>query len=214
MLPGDRILVIVGVAGLAALTWHELADEPGTTWTNEDDLDLARRVASDRASFGILYDRYVHRIYGYCYRRLGNREAAEDATSQTFLKLLAALQKPPRKAGSIRSWIFTIAYHVMIDDFRTARPTSPLNDADDLFAPTPGPDAIAVERETGRELHRLVARLPGEQSDLVYLRLAGLTDQEIAQVLGKSFGAVRIGQHRAIKRLRTMYAQIEGEQSR
>jgi len=172
-----------------------------------DDLELARRVANDRASFGILYDRNVKQVYGFCFRRLSSREGAEDATSQTFVKLLAALQKPPRQLGSVRAWIFTIAYHVMIDNFRTSRPTEQIDSITERTEWGSSPETIALERESGDELRRMVERLPILQRDLVYLRLAGLGDREVAHVLGKSYGAIRIGQHRALKQLRTMYEQ-------
>ncbi|MDQ2683834.1 MAG: RNA polymerase sigma factor, partial [Chloroflexota bacterium] len=175
-----------------------------STPTEPDDLTLARRVATDRAALGALYDRYVNRIYGFCLRRLGDRDAAEDATSRTFLKALAALQAKPVRSGSFKAWIFTIAYHVMIDDHRAARPTAPLMDASEVPESGSGPEDLAVAGESGRELHRLVALLSPDQRDVIHLRLADLTDREIGAVLGKRPGAIRTIQHRAVKRLREL----------
>ena len=71
---------------------------------------LAQR---DPYAFALLYTRYLDPIHRYCYRRLGSREAAEDATSLVFAKALSAL--PRYHDTSFRSWLFTIAHHVVID---------------------------------------------------------------------------------------------------
>jgi len=179
--------------------------EPTPDWTaDDDDAVWAKRARTDRAAFGVLYDRYVDRVYAYCRRRLQTQEAAEDATSQTFLKAPAAIPRYRPEAGSFRAWLFTIANRVVIDGFRRGKPTTALDDAVELQDPDPGPEREAIERETSRELYALVDRLPDEQANLIQLRLAGLTDREIAEVLGRSYGAIRVAQHRAIRRLQEL----------
>ena len=186
------------------LTW-DLTTETVPDWTvDDDDAAWALRARSDRAAFGVLYDRYVDRIYSYCRRRLQTQEAAEDATSQTFLKALAAIPRYRPEAGSFRAWLFTIASRVVIDSFRRGKPVAPLEGAAEVRDPEPGPEHQAIEREASRELYALVDRLPDEQANLIQLRLAGLTDREIAEVLGRSYGAIRVAQHRAIKRLQEL----------
>jgi len=182
-----------------------MEDEP-VPWASEDDAALALRARTDRSAFGILYDRYVDRIYGYCYRLLQTHAGAEDATSQTFLKALAALASYRAETASFRAWLFTIASRVVIDTYRSHRPTTGLVDAAEVRSAEFGPEQLALAAETRREVTALLAHLPDEQSHLVELRLAGLTDREIADVLGKSHGAVRIAQHRALKRLRELVA--------
>jgi RNA polymerase sigma-70 factor (ECF subfamily) len=87
---------------------RESEAESALEWrVDEEDRALAERAASDRESFGILYDRYVRRIYGFCYRRLQTHEAAEDATSQTFLRALTALSQGSNSSGSFKSWLIT-----------------------------------------------------------------------------------------------------------
>lgn len=169
-----------------------------------DDLTLVSRAATDREAFALLYERYSDRIYAFCYRRLGSREAAEDATSQTFVKLLTALQKPNRRTGSVRSWIFTIAWHVMIDGFRTSHPHADLSIVPETADPAVSPIDQVLAIETATDLDALIRQLPGDGPTIVHLRLAGLTDREIAAVLGKSHGAIRTAQHRAFIRLREL----------
>ena len=86
--------------------------EPGGA--DVDDAALAARAATDRAAFGLLYDRYAERVFRYCYRRLGNREAAEDATSQVFLKALVSLPNY-RETGTFAGWLFAIAFSTTVD---------------------------------------------------------------------------------------------------
>jgi RNA polymerase sigma-70 factor (ECF subfamily) len=172
----------------------------------DEERALAVRARVDRASFGVLYDRYVDRIYAYCYRRLQTREAAEDATSDTFLKAIAAIGKYRPEAGSFRAWLFTIAHRVVIDAWRGARPHAPLDGIGDIPEAGAGPEHLALAREASRDLYALVALLPDDQANVVQLRLAGLTDREIGEALGRSHGAIRIAQHRAIKRLQALAA--------
>lgn len=196
---------------MVSLPWETTTRTGSVDWSETDDLTLAQRTKSDRAAFGVLYDRYVDRIYGFCLSRLRDREVAEDATSQTFLKALAALQSQPIRGGSVKSWLFTIAYRVMIDAHRTTPITAPLIDAFDHADSGDGPESLAVASISGRELRDLVALLSPEQQDVIHLRLAGLTDQEIATVLGKRHGAIRSIQHRAVKQLRALYLQQSPE---
>jgi DNA-directed RNA polymerase specialized sigma24 family protein len=69
------------------------------------DNDLAALARRDPEAFGLLYDRYVDPVFAYCWRRLGKREDAEDATQQVFAKALSAI--PRYREASFRSWLFT-----------------------------------------------------------------------------------------------------------
>lgn len=183
-------------------------NEHGSTWPSlEDDHRLALAARSDPQQFGLLYDRYVERIYGYCYRRLQTRAGAEDATSQTFLKAFAGLGGYREDAPSFRAWLFAIAHHAVIDAWRAGRMESPMDATAELRTGGPGPEESVLASEADRELYELVHQLPADAEHLIQLRLAGLTDREIATVLGKSHGAVRTAQHRAVQRLRTLSAE-------
>lgn len=170
-----------------------------------DDEALVEQARSDRAAFGLLYDRYVTPVYRYCYRRLGNAEAAEDATSIIFEKIMLALPRYRSGAGSFRSWLFTIAHNVVADEFRARHPV-PLDDPRRVTLADAGltPEELALAGEASRTIWQVLAHLSPEQARLLELRLAGLNDAEIAQVVGMSHGAVRVAQHRAIRRLREL----------
>jgi RNA polymerase sigma-70 factor (ECF subfamily) len=177
------------------------ADDPPLD-VDHDEAPLVARAQRDPAAFAPLYACYLGPVYGYCYTRLGDRAAAEDATSAVFARALAAL--PRYRAGSFRGWLFTIAHNVVADAFRGRRPEGPLDAAAEVADAAPTPEERAVADDAGRYLRAQFAHLTPDQRQVVELRLAGLNDREIAQALGRSHGAVRMSQLRAVARLRAL----------
>lgn len=168
----------------------------------DEEADLVEQARSDREAFAALYRRHVDPVYRFCYRRLGSKEAAEDATSQVFAKAFAAF--PSFRGGSFQGWLFAIAHRVVIDDRRAARPRIPLTDAAHLPDPAPTPEDQAVRAEQRQQVRAILDRLPTDQRRVLELRLAGLTGPEIAAALGRSHGTVRNTQHRMLLRLRDL----------
>jgi RNA polymerase sigma-70 factor (ECF subfamily) len=160
-------------------------------------LDAARR---DRRAFAPLYNRYLDQIYGYCLRRLGDRESAEDATSQIFTQALAAL--PGCNVQSFRPWLFAIAHNEVVDRHRSRRRDQPLDVALHLAGNEPPPEEMALASDQSRRLELAILQLPEDQRTVVELRLAGLSGGEIAAALGRSPGSTRVLQSRAVARLR------------
>lgn len=182
--------------------------------TASPDEDLVRWAQQGQCeAFGLLYERHVLSIYGYCYRRLGEREAAQDATAETFRKALVAL--PTYRPAAFRAWLFAIARHVVIDTARRHRPHLPLVDALQVLDPAVAIEEAAVMQAELATLRTLLPRLTPEQHDVVAMRLAGLTPVEIGAAVGKSRGAVDMTLHRALARLRELMVPgspvMEGE---
>jgi RNA polymerase sigma-70 factor (ECF subfamily) len=169
-----------------------------------DDAILVVQAKRDRRAFAPLYRRYVDRVYRYCDRVLGDRELAEDATSLVFTKALAGL--PRCRDDAFRSWLFSIAHNVIVDAQRARVSARPLAEAVEVAdgALDRSPEAHALVGDDARTIRALLAHLSSDQREILELRLAGLTDAEIARVLGRSHGAVRMSQHRAIARLRAI----------
>jgi RNA polymerase sigma-70 factor (ECF subfamily) len=161
--------------------------------------------AGEREDFAVLYDRYLPRVHGYCYRLLGDREAAEDATTEVFLRALAAL--PAYRAGSFRAWLFAIAHNVVTNELRRHHRTISLETA---ALPDPGSmeDAAATAVDWSSVL-TLLPRLSPDQQQVVALRLSGLSAVEIGKALGKPRNAVDGIHHRAVLRLRSLVATGE-----
>lgn len=171
-----------------------------------DEATLVALAVRDPRAFAPLYARYLDSIHRYCYRRLGSREAAEDATSRTFENALKGLHK--FRGGSFRAWLFTIAHRVVIDDGRSTRPVKSLEAIAWVLDPAPSPEDRVLTGERLGAVHSLLNILSFDQRQVVELRLSGLSGREIADVLDRSHAWVRTTQMRALARLRTFVADI------
>ncbi len=167
-----------------------------------DEAALVAAAQRDRQAFGPLYARYANPIYKYCFAQLGNRQAAEDATSLVFTKALDGL--PRFHGGSFRAWLFTIARNVVTDQFRARRFDAPLEAAAAVAAPGATLDDLAADADRDRGLWALLAELTPDQRQVIELRLRDLAGPEVAVVLGRSHAWVKVTQFRAIERLRAM----------
>jgi RNA polymerase sigma-70 factor (ECF subfamily) len=173
--------------------------------TGGDDALLVERAQAEPGAFAPLYDRYVDAVFRYCDRRLGDRSAAEDATSTIFMRAFVNL--PRFHAGSFRGWLFTIAHNVVADEYRRHRPVAPIEDADERTDPAPTPEELAIDAEAVASVRQLLGRLSPDQQQIIELRLAGLTGEEIVAVLGRSRGAVDALTYRAVARLRDLLGE-------
>ena len=182
------------------------AHKPAAKATREDAEErlLVDAAQKDPTKFGPLYDTHFERIYAFVTRRMGDRDKAEDLTSEVFHKALANLKGYTWTGAPFAAWLFRIAANAVSDQLkRTAR--EPLN-MDDPPEPTGGPEQ--EEAEARARLFQLVEKLPAEQRRVVFGRFVEQRSiREIAQQLGKSEGAVKQLQFRALEKLRS---QMEG----
>jgi RNA polymerase sigma-70 factor, ECF subfamily len=167
---------------------------------------LAQRALTDPEAFAELYRRYLTPVYGYCYRRLGSREAAEDATSQIFTRALEAL--PTFHSTHFRAWLFTIAHRTVIDTYRRHPRTVDIAMVEPLL-PTVQFDEASLASLELEALYGALTVLTGDQRQVVELRLAGLSGPEIREVLGRSRSWVDTTQFRALQRLRKVLTSEE-----
>jgi RNA polymerase sigma-70 factor (ECF subfamily) len=171
---------------------------------------LVARAQSDPAAVAPLYTLYFDPVYRYCYHRLGSWEAAEDATSIVFTNVLAALPRyrSDGRPGAFRSWLFTIAHNVVINQVHAdrRRRVQPLDDAGQVADRAPSLEETAMAADASRMVREVLAQLSPDQRQVVELRLAGLTNAEIGHVLGRRSGAIRITQYRAGLRIRALLA--------
>lgn len=158
----------------------------------------------DAEAFGSIYDAYVDMIYRYLYYRVGSAPLAEDLTSETFLRALRRLESFSWQGKDIGAWFVTIARNLVADHVKSARyrlevPTGELLDADR------GDDGIeqeVLDRLQSATLIEAVRRLKPEHQECVVLRFfEELSVSDTARVLGRTEGAVKQLQLRAIRAL-------------
>lgn len=183
------------------------------------DRSLVDAARADPARFDPLYRKYVAQVYNYAVYELGDHHEAEDATERTFLSALAGLPRFQERAtpddgegaSTFRIWLFRIARNVVAERRRRwrRRPEAPLDVATD--APAPGDlEGAVVARESAASALRAVERLPGDRRRAVMLRFVHeMSTSEIAEILGRSEGAVRVLIHRGLRGL----ARELGEES-
>jgi len=167
-----------------------------------DEVALVDAARADPQAFSALYERYLGPVYRYCFVRLGDRAASEDATGETFVKALAAL--PNYRGGLFAAWLFRIAHNVVVDAQRRRQPTAPLESAGEPADHDPTPEDIAVSHDVATALRASLARLSDDQRAVIELQLADWSQREIAATLGKSPAAVKMLRLRALGRLKAL----------
>lgn len=170
----------------------------------DPDLADVRAAQADRAAFGVLYRRYLERVYGYCFYLLGDHHDAEDATERTFLAALAAIDRYRDTGASFRAWLFRIAHNQLANALRarSRQHTAPLDDVPEPSATLHDPAWLADVADDARRLRAAVRALSIDRRQVIVLRFVDeLSAREIGEVLGRSEGAVRVLQHRALRDL-------------
>jgi RNA polymerase sigma-70 factor, ECF subfamily len=165
---------------------------------------LCRARGGDESGFLELWRELQPRLLRYL--RVQCTEGAEDVASETWLQIVRDLPGFIGTADGFRGWLFTIARHRAIDAARAkaARPVVALSEVG-VGAPervAPSAEAEAIDRLSTDRALAMVASLPAEQAELVALRvIAGLDVAAVADIVGKSPGAVRVSVHRALRTL-------------
>jgi RNA polymerase sigma-70 factor (ECF subfamily) len=180
----------------------------GSRQTAGADADLADVLAAqaDRAAFATLYRRYLDRVYGYAFYQLGDHHDAEDATERIFLAALRAIPDFRDQGSTFRAWLFRIAHNTVANAhrMRSRRSADPLPDGFERSAPDADPAGLVVQGDQLREVRAAIAEMPDDRRQVILLRFVDeLSTAEIAEVLDRSPGAVRVLLHRSLRDLAT-----------
>ncbi|HWQ15524.1 MAG TPA: sigma-70 family RNA polymerase sigma factor [Roseiflexaceae bacterium] len=168
-----------------------------------DELELLARARQyDPDTLGRIHDAYYGPIYRYIVFRVGDRETAEDLTSDVFERFLRALRTRTAPQGTLGGWLFRVAANVVSDHHRR-RYRAPQTGLDErIESRDAGPEGAVEERMAREDLRRALAGLTEEQQHVIALRFGQeLPIQDVARVLGKTEGAVKQLQARAIAAL-------------
>ena len=193
-------------AGTVARPVDQPEEEPGA-W------DLVHAAQQgDTAAFGVLYDRYVDVVYRYVFFRLGDRELAEDMTSETFLRALRRITSVSYQGRDVGAWFVTIARNIVLDHVKSSRykleiVTDEVTESGSApFAGQrtgeAGPEQAALSGATREALLRCIGDLGDDQRECIVLRfIQGLSLSETAQIMKRNEGAIKALQHRAVRNL-------------
>jgi RNA polymerase sigma-70 factor, ECF subfamily len=173
------------------------------------DRRLVEAAQADPARFEALYRKYLAQVYSYAFYELRDHHEAEDATERTFMAALTNLSRFEERArpadgdgaSTFRVWLFQIARNAVAERRRRQRrrPETSLDDAAALHAPVDLERDVTL-RDDASEAWRAVGRLAGDRRRAVILRFVDeMSTAEIAGVLGRSEGAVRVLIHRALR---------------
>jgi RNA polymerase sigma-70 factor (ECF subfamily) len=159
----------------------------------------------DTEAFASLYDRYVDVVFRYVLFRVGDRELAEDVTSETFLRALRRIGTVSYQGRDVGAWFVTIARNLVLDHVKSSRfrlEVVAADVADDTKQVQVGPEQQVMSNATRATLLECIDQLGDDQRECIVLRfLQGLSVAETAKIMNRNDGAVKALQHRAVRRL-------------
>ena len=206
--PDDRSLLIA----LAGSDSPAYAPSGGSSSPHDDHDPEATRLRAlvdlakegDAEAFGQLYDHYVSGVFRFIYYRVGSQQLAEDLTSETFVRGLRAIQRFNWQGKDFGAWLTTIARNLVADHFKSSRTRL------EIVAETIPEGKVTVASTEQEVLARIsnemlleaVNSLPNEQRDCILMRfIQGLSIAQTAAALGRSEGAIKQLQLRAVRSL-------------
>jgi RNA polymerase sigma-70 factor, ECF subfamily len=170
-------------------------------------VELGRQ--GDRSALEELYLVHFDRIYSYLHMSVGSRHDAEDLTTQTFLKMLEAIGRFQWRSVPFSAWLFRIAHNLAMDHFRASRRWQP---EEEIPESVQGEETSAEEQALASlgqtSMLELIERLSPEQRQVLTLKFVfRFSNGETASILGKTEGAVKSLQHRALASLQKHVAR-------
>jgi RNA polymerase sigma-70 factor (ECF subfamily) len=175
---------------------NELADEAA----------LVEQAKHDPNAFGLLYERYVDKIYSYVYYRTGNHHDAEDLTARVFVQALNHIHRFVDRGAPFSSWLYRIA-HNLVANWHRDRGRRQIISLDKLAVVSgqgeDGPFQQVARNERRRALLDAIYQLPADRRELLILKfMERLSNRQIGRIMGRSEGAIKSLYHRTLLALR------------
>jgi RNA polymerase sigma-70 factor (ECF subfamily) len=171
-----------------------------------DEAALTQAGKGNKEAFGVLYERYVGRIYNYVYYRTGNPYDAEDLTARVFFRAMHHIETYQNRGLPFSAWLYRIAHNLVANWHRdnSRRPEIPLDDGILLQKHLEEhPEAALVESEERERLLRIIRTMPPDRQQLIILKFIDhMSNAEIGLIMGKTEGAVKSLYHRTLLSLR------------
>jgi RNA polymerase sigma-70 factor, ECF subfamily len=170
----------------------------------------------DLKAYDQIYNLYADKLFRYLYVRMGEREAAEDLMAEVFVRLLRVLPQyrtdGARTVASFSAWLYRIASNLLTDHYRRQRfrRHGDIAEHTEMATKDPSPEQRAEANEVQGQMWAAVRRLAPEQQRVILYRFADQCSlDEVASLMGKSAGAIKALQHRALANLRRLLQGAE-----
>jgi RNA polymerase sigma-70 factor (ECF subfamily) len=166
---------------------------------------LQRASQGDLEAFGLLYEKYVERIFNYVYYRTGDVHDAEDLTARVFYRALHHVHTYTDRGLPFSAWLYRIAHNLVANWHRdrSRHQEIPLSDAPTLHFKGEPPEMAMMQNQEQDALLKLIRHLPSERQHLLILKFVEhMSNSEIGDIMGRSEGAVKSLYHRTLLTLR------------
>jgi RNA polymerase sigma-70 factor (ECF subfamily) len=179
------------------------------------DAELVLRARDDPEVFGQLYELYVNQIYSYVYYRTGNHHDAEDLTAKTFYQALRHIAHYQDRGLPFSAWLYRIAHNLVANWHRdrSRRQVIALDEIA-LVSPRLSPEMRMESQDDQRLLMHLIRHLSEERQHLLILKFVEqLSNREIADIMGRTEGAIKSLYHRTLLALRDEWVATKEQES-
>jgi RNA polymerase sigma-70 factor (ECF subfamily) len=171
----------------------------------DDNVVLEKAVQGDSEAFGLLYERYVTRIYNYIFYRIGSSYDAEDLTERVFIRALRHINRYNNRGLPFSAWLYRIAHNLVANWYRdnSRRKEIPLDDGILTSHQSSFPEQEVLHSEERERLLQVIRTLPPDRQQLVILKFVDhLSNAEIGQIMGRTEGAIKSLYHRTLLTIR------------
>ena len=176
-------------------------------WVREhsDEVVLKHAIRGDRDAFGVLYERYINRIYSYVYYRTGNIHEAEDLTERVFMRAMRHIGNYTDRGLPFSAWLYRIAHNLVANWYRdnSRRREVSLDERLLISGFVEHPESNLIRIEERELLMYLIRRLSADRQQLIILKFVDqMTNAEIGKIMGRTEGAIKSLYHRTLLALR------------
>lgn len=178
---------------------------------HSDDALIQRASRGEREAFAVLYDKYVEQIYRHVAHKVPTPDDAQDITQEVFIRVWRAIPRYRKGEALFVSWLLVIARNLIVDFYRSRKKNAVLEDEREPASTQGGPESEVEALFSRRDLKKAISKLKGPQQKVIEMRfIDGFSYEEISRAIGKSEGAVRVIQHRALLELKKIIGPGRG----
>jgi RNA polymerase sigma-70 factor (ECF subfamily) len=182
------------------------------TLSSQRALIMEDRATLTKTWLADVYDQYYQPIYRYIFRQVGDMETSRELSGEVFHRLIKALQAGSNPDQHVAPWLYRTAHNLVVDHYRRQKHRQHLPLSDDVVESPLDTEREAEVRFSADAVRAALQDLSADQKQVILLKyLEGMSNQEVAEMMNKSVGAVKSLQHRALTVLRQRLSDLEME---